>query len=254
MGLAQYVETFWTHIHNKVFHLNFYRLHLTYFIFVILLSSVIVYGSAINGNSNEEEALFQLSYTDSLFLCVSAMTSTGLNTVNLSVITAFQQAVLFVLILMGNITTISIATVIIRRHYFKKYMRDFLNHCKAGRQMVEDIDQEVDNKKGLRNGETSSRQAYTTQHDSNGEAREQEMAPPSVSRDQSTRPRHHESGRGGFPYPWEIDTIRNIGSKLRYTRSSKQNKPHHYLSFEPSLDKKVSITFMQFQCVFINNR
>lgn len=96
--------------------INFYRVHVFYFIFTILLASVILWGSGANGNSNNEAARFALSYIDALFLCSSAMTNTGLNPVDLSSITAFQQSVLSVLMLMGNITIVSTATVVVRRY------------------------------------------------------------------------------------------------------------------------------------------
>lgn len=56
--------------------LNFLTLHHAYFIFMGLLWSVVFWGSSSPAHS--------VSYTDSLFLCVSAMTGAGLNTVCLS--------------------------------------------------------------------------------------------------------------------------------------------------------------------------
>lgn len=44
-----------------------------------------------------------LAFVDSLFLCYSALTVTGLSTVNLSSITPFQQAILFILMVFGNV-------------------------------------------------------------------------------------------------------------------------------------------------------
>ena len=43
------------------------------------------------------------AFIDALFLCYSALTVTGLSTVNLSTLTAFQQAILFVLMGVGNV-------------------------------------------------------------------------------------------------------------------------------------------------------
>ena len=43
------------------------------------------------------------AFIDALFLCYSALTVTGLSTVNLSTLTAFQQAILFVLMGIGNV-------------------------------------------------------------------------------------------------------------------------------------------------------
>jgi hypothetical protein len=45
---------------------------------------------------------YKISYIDSLFNCVSAMTVCGLATINLSSLTGFQQALLFFLMCIGN--------------------------------------------------------------------------------------------------------------------------------------------------------
>lgn len=56
--------------------LNFLTLHHSYFIAMGLVWSLIFWGSASPAKS--------ISYIDSLFLCVSAMTGAGLNTVCVS--------------------------------------------------------------------------------------------------------------------------------------------------------------------------
>lgn len=53
--------------------LNFLTLHYIYFIMMSLVWSVVFWGAA--------EPFRSVSYTDSLFLCMSAMTGAGLNTV-----------------------------------------------------------------------------------------------------------------------------------------------------------------------------
>jgi Trk-type K+ transport system membrane component len=57
------------------------------------LASILMYGS--NGKN-------QIAFVDCVFLCVSAICVCGLATVNLSTLTGFQQAILFVLMLIGN--------------------------------------------------------------------------------------------------------------------------------------------------------
>lgn len=66
---------------------NFFRLHLSAFVFIPLIFSGIFYAS--NGR-------FHIRYIDSVFLCYSAMTNTGLSTVNLSALTAWQQVILYI--------------------------------------------------------------------------------------------------------------------------------------------------------------
>lgn len=73
--------------------LNFITLHYLYFIVTLMITSVIFYCSST--------PRWSITYTDSLFLVVSAMTESGLNTVNLSQMTTFQQALLFVLMLVS---------------------------------------------------------------------------------------------------------------------------------------------------------
>lgn len=69
---------------------TFYRAHLIAFIFIPLIASGIFYGS--NGR-------YHISYLDTLFLCYSAMTVTGLSTVNLSTLTVWQQVMVYFLML-----------------------------------------------------------------------------------------------------------------------------------------------------------
>lgn len=92
--------------------LNFITLHYLYFITVCLISSVIFYCS-----SNPR---WSISYTDSLFLVISAMTEAGLNTVNLSQMTTWQQIMLWLLIVLGSSIWVSIWTVLARKHSFEK--------------------------------------------------------------------------------------------------------------------------------------
>ncbi|KAK7441785.1 hypothetical protein VKT23_016447 [Stygiomarasmius scandens] len=95
-----------------LFESTFFRLHLTAFTFIPLIASAIFWGS--NGQ-------FKISYLDSLFLCYSAMTVTGLSTVNLSTLTAWQQVILYLLMMIGDITTVSWVMVLVRKEYFKKH-------------------------------------------------------------------------------------------------------------------------------------
>lgn len=92
--------------------LNFITIHYVYFISVCMVTSVIFWGS-----SNPK---YSISYTDSLFLVVSAMTEAGLNTVNLSQMTTWQQVLLWLLIIFGSSIWVSIWTVLARKHVFER--------------------------------------------------------------------------------------------------------------------------------------
>ena len=98
--------------------LNFITIHYGYFIAVSLISSLVFWGSSNPSGS--------ISYTDSLFLVVSAMTEAGLNTVNLSVLTTWQQTILFLLILAGSSIWVSIWTIVFRKHAFEQRFKDIV--------------------------------------------------------------------------------------------------------------------------------
>ncbi|OIW26001.1 TrkH-domain-containing protein [Coniochaeta ligniaria NRRL 30616] len=98
--------------------LNFITLHYVYFIIVPLIVSVIFWGSSQPAHS--------ISYVDSLFLVTSAMTEAGLNTVNLSTMTTWQQIILFLLIMVGSTIWVSIATVLARKHVFEQRFKDIV--------------------------------------------------------------------------------------------------------------------------------
>jgi hypothetical protein len=69
-------DNFLKYLKEEVFKLNFYRAHMLYFIVVICITSVIVYGESL-ANGPREVGGSHLTYTDALFLCCSAMTTTG---------------------------------------------------------------------------------------------------------------------------------------------------------------------------------
>ncbi|KAF2139867.1 uncharacterized protein K452DRAFT_231520 [Aplosporella prunicola CBS 121167] len=92
--------------------LNFITLHYGYFIFTCLLSAIIFWGASTPSKS--------VDFTDSLFMCVSAMTLAGLNTVNLSELNTFQQFMMFFLIMIGSAIFVSSFVVHVRRKAFER--------------------------------------------------------------------------------------------------------------------------------------
>lgn len=225
------LESMKTYLPKRVINLfsyinfNFYRVHLVYFISVILLTSVIVYGSTTNGNSNDEEREFRLSYIDALYLCASAMTATGLNVIDLSSLTGFQQAVLLILIPMGNVMVVSTSMVYIRRFWFRREIFHFLEHSRAGRAICEDIEQQETDvtlyQAQLKEGSMPLK-SYNQNH----------------LRQRKVR-HHHLNAYGGFPFPWQSQRFKDAVHHpfKRLTRES-QDEPHDYLSFQPVLDNK----------------
>jgi hypothetical protein len=102
-------------LRSQVPELNFITLHYIYFITTCLLSAIIFWGASTPARS--------VSFTDSLFLTVSAMTLAGLNTINLSILNTFQQFMLFVLIILGSTIFVSASIVHIRRTAFERRFR-----------------------------------------------------------------------------------------------------------------------------------
>lgn len=115
MPLVGPVKRVWRSIIVHLPPRNFITLHYLYFIGTCLLTSVIFWGSSTESK--------RVSYTDSLFLTVSAMTQAGLNTVNLSELNTFQQSILFVLIILGSAIFVSVLVVHVRRSAFETRFR-----------------------------------------------------------------------------------------------------------------------------------
>ncbi|KAL3430890.1 cation transport protein-domain-containing protein [Aspergillus tetrazonus] len=103
---------------------NFLSLHYTYFIVVSLISSLIFWGA-----SNPPRSV---SYTDALFMCISAMTGTGLNSVEASTLTTFQQVTMFVLLMLGHAILISITVLHVRKRAFQHKFKG-ISHALAQR-------------------------------------------------------------------------------------------------------------------------
>jgi hypothetical protein len=106
-------------------HINFITVHYTYFITTCLISSLIFWGSSHPSKS--------ISYTDSLFLVISAMTEAGLNTVDLSTMTTFQQVMLWLLIMCGSAIFVSISTILTRKRFFELRFKHVVEMQKASR-------------------------------------------------------------------------------------------------------------------------
>ena len=230
-------------INKYLFHWNFYRIHLTYFIVTIILFSVILYGS---------NAGFHLSYSDAIFMCASSMTNTGLNTINLSVLTAWQQTILFLLMPMGDLTIVTVAVVYIRKHYFEKRLQEFVQTNSVAKQLADDI--EKSHAKGTRqqsNGEStgilSKLQSKTSPPEKDvpygvehpNQVRQRTGGAP-TQKASKKRQTSEMKGYGGFPAPWETQLFRRASSyPLRHFRKPLSPEHHHYISFEPSIDRKV---------------
>ncbi|EXJ55136.1 hypothetical protein A1O7_08061 [Cladophialophora yegresii CBS 114405] len=99
------------HVYQGFAGLSFIQWHYFYFVATSLVASLIFWGSSTPAKS--------VTYVDSLFLCVSAMTEAGLNTVNLSELNTWQQILLFLLIILGSAIFVSSSILHIRKRAFE---------------------------------------------------------------------------------------------------------------------------------------
>ncbi|GAA5947131.1 hypothetical protein JCM3765_002171 [Sporobolomyces pararoseus] len=114
-------------------HLNFYRIHLLAFTILPLIISAIFYAS--NGPSPEN----QIAYIDCLFLCTSALTVTGLNSVELGRLTTWQQFLLFFSMSIGSTSFVSIIVILVRRQFFRNKFDYMVTHDEHARRRVNEI-------------------------------------------------------------------------------------------------------------------
>ncbi|ETW74843.1 potassium transporter [Heterobasidion irregulare TC 32-1] len=121
-------------------HLNFFRIHIIFFTFTPLIFSAILYAS--NGQ-------YPISYIDALFNSVSAMTVCGLATVNLSSLTGWQQAILFIQMCLGSPVLVAWVVVYIRRRMFRTRCENIVAAA-ARRDTLSALDTQVESPKTWR--------------------------------------------------------------------------------------------------------
>jgi len=114
--------------------LNFYRIHLVTFTLVPFIFSGIMYAC------NTE---YHIQYIDCLFCCVSAMTVTGLATIDLSQLSGWQQTILFIQMCMGSIVSVSLITILVRQHFFRQEFKHIID---ARRELKRREQEERDNR------------------------------------------------------------------------------------------------------------
>ncbi|PLW39493.1 hypothetical protein PCANC_16808 [Puccinia coronata f. sp. avenae] len=105
------------------FELNFYRCHLLAFIFIPFIFAVIF----LLADDMDPAQAKKPAFIDCLFMCHSAMTMTGLNTILLSPLNRFQQALLYILMSIGSTTIISMIMIFIRLRAFKQRFRTIIS-------------------------------------------------------------------------------------------------------------------------------
>lgn len=228
-------------IRDHAFQLNFYRAHLFYFVITILITSAVFWGSNSHG--------FQVEYVDALTMCASAMTSTGLSTINLSSINAYQQSILFVLMALGDLSIASVSVVYVRRYFFRKRLTSLSKRSKTVRRLAEDVEEQQHNRNRNRNPDNTNEQGTSASSSATDVPRAPTYNKRTIRQgdhpeQSSALPPHRRSfhhGYGGFPAPWEIRAFRSL---IRLPRRFSPEPPrngldHRYLSFSPDLDERV---------------
>ncbi|KAI0383587.1 TrkH-domain-containing protein [Hypomontagnella monticulosa] len=108
--------------------INYITLHYAYFIGTTIVATLIFWGSS--------SPAYSVGWWDSMFMVMSAMTASGLNTVNVSQLTTFQQVELCVLMMIGSQVLISYATIAFRKHIFEKRFEDIVEAERERRKKV----------------------------------------------------------------------------------------------------------------------
>ncbi|KAI3397022.1 hypothetical protein diail_11257 [Diaporthe ilicicola] len=108
----------WAAIRPYLPPVNFITMHYTYFIVVGLVFASIFYGLSRPTHS--------VSFIDSLFLVVSAFTTSGLNTVDISQLTSAQQVIMALMMILGSPVLVSIFTIWLRARVFEKRFEDIV--------------------------------------------------------------------------------------------------------------------------------
>ncbi|KAI0849676.1 TrkH-domain-containing protein [Daldinia vernicosa] len=97
---------------------NYITLHYAYFIGTTIVATLIFWGASA--------PKYSVGWWDSMFMVMSALTASGLNTVNVSQLTTFQQVELCVLMMIGSQVLISYVTIAFRKHIFEKRFEDIV--------------------------------------------------------------------------------------------------------------------------------
>ncbi|ENI10403.1 hypothetical protein COCC4DRAFT_35347 [Bipolaris maydis ATCC 48331] len=240
-------DDFIKYMKNEVFRLNFYRAHMLYFIVVIFLSSLVVYGQG-RADGPKELGSAHITYTDALFLCCSAMTTTGLNPVDLGPLSGYQQATFAILMMVGNIPFVSAAVVLIRRALFRKKLADVVKHSHTMQRLVQDIEQNHQSDQVENNSSSSSnsnrglRQRATVSqgHQSQGkQSHKQGPSKANIKPASRQRSYHYEAGFGFMPTPWETQFAQNLFHRfIDFFATELKPEQHDYISFKPHLDSR----------------
>ncbi|EPQ26710.1 uncharacterized protein PFL1_05689 [Pseudozyma flocculosa PF-1] len=121
-------------------HLNFFRVHVLVFTFTPLFAACIFYAA---------NTAVHIPFIDALFVCTSAMTVTGLVTIDISTANPGQQAIMFILMCIGNLSAVSVTMVWIRRHFFRARFDHVIRTSAKARKRAHDVEVQEQREKKL---------------------------------------------------------------------------------------------------------
>lgn len=171
---------------------------------------------------------------------VSLLTHAGLNPVDLGDLSGFQQAVLCILLIIGNIPFVSMVVVLIRQSMFRKRMCEVVKHSRTMQRLVQDIEH---NRHTESSGEGSSSANSLRQRQIAGHGKTRanggKEKPVKIQPVSKRRTFHHQTGFGFVPTPWETKLARSFFARV-FDSVTSELKPeqHDYISFKPRLDCK----------------
>lgn len=94
-------------------YIHFFVIHLAIFIFLGLIGSVVIYGIELGG-------LNPIEYVDALFMSISAITVTGLATVDVNKMRVGSVVVIGLLMFAGGLVLWTLFPLLVRRRYFRR--------------------------------------------------------------------------------------------------------------------------------------
>ncbi|USP76206.1 hypothetical protein yc1106_03480 [Curvularia clavata] len=219
-------DDFIKYMKEEVFRLNFYRAHMLYFIVVIALSSVVVYGQGLADGPRE--------------LCDAHL---SLNPVDLGPLSGYQQATFAILMMVGNIPFVSTAVVLIRRALFRKKLADVIKQSHTMQRLVHDIE-ENRRPNAIEDSSSSESLRHRPRKIQNhiGKGKQIQSGGPSNIKIQPVsrkRTYYYETGFGFIPTPWETQFAQNLFHRfINFFATELKPEQHDYISFKPHLDSR----------------
>lgn len=155
-------------------------------------------------------------------------------------LSGFQQAVMCVLLIIGNIPFVSMVVVLIRQSMFRKRMSEVVKHSRTMQRLVRDIENNrAPDQSSSNSGSNSSLRHRQVAERRRSGANEEQRNPAKIQPLSKRRTFHHQTGFGFVPTPWETKLAKNLFSRL-FDRLTSELKPEHheYVSFKPHLDSR----------------